>query len=96
MMNTHKLHIRYNRALTQVLVKYMQRDQLSAARNEIAQVILEQIVGEDWVPPDDVGEDNWEDFLDEYGLNDFRATQRAVITGEEPYWGTQDKAHQAE
>jgi len=89
-MNTHKRHTRYNRALTEVLVRYMQRDQLSAARNEIAQVILEEIVGEDWVPPDDLGED-WEDFLDEYELNDFRATQRAVITGKEPDYHAQDE-----
>ena len=93
MINFHKRHIRYNRALTEVLVKYMQRDQLSAARNEIAQVILDEVVGEDWVPPDDLGDD-WEDFLDEFGLNDFRTTQRAIITGKEPDYHTQDKEHQ--
>lgn len=60
--NIHKLHIRYNRALTQVLVKYIDRDKLSAVRNEIAQVILAEVVGEDWVDPGDLSGD-WEDHL---------------------------------
>jgi hypothetical protein len=80
--NIHKLHIHYNRALTQVLVKYVERDKLSAVRNEIAQVILDEIVGEDWVSPESL-EDDWEDHLDDMALNYFRTLQRGVVTGRE-------------
>ena len=80
--NIHKLHIHYSRALTQVLVKYVERDKLSAVRNEIAQVILDEIVGEDWIPPENL-EGDWEDHLDDMALNYFRSLQRGVVIGKE-------------
>ena len=60
----------------------MERNNLSAVRNEIAQVILDEIVGEDWIIPKNF-EGDWEDHLDDIALNEFKALQRAVIIGKE-------------
>lgn len=76
MSSLQKQHLHYKRDLTSVLTKYMDKDKLPIAREEINKLLLERLIGEDLEPVDMGGE-----LMPFDEVNSYKYELREIITG---------------
>lgn len=78
-VNVRKRHIRYKRALTEVLLKHgICKENLSAIRNDIANVVIDEVVG----VSTPIEYSDFEDCLDSALVDCYRQIQSGVLTGQ--------------